>query len=441
MKLVPFVKTGVLTVLVAISLVLSYLLWQGLWQTQPEIGIVSAVSLPVAQYPTLVRGTAPIRVIYERRTGRPQYAVAVPNTPMYERALHELSGLRVLSLRQVTSLGFTSLADAKAPTTVQIEFGSVLGRSTLSLWLPSITRYALPTSGSSIYLFTDGENQTVQLGITSDEAQYLASTNLSPTALRDLADAAIQSDPWKPVSLESASFAPLHPLTMVESEWSLVVPQKTLLVHSFFTNPFALMNIAEKDNTTIWTDGSRIVWLDEGTNELTYQDPVSTPSAVSRFETAASMSSAVISYVHTHGGGLPEDKLLDDPTDSMPGLVAAYTLRPYIAGYPVLDGSQDESITFEQGHVAQFRRPLARLSVERTRKTVQVMDYNELMAHIRSLYQVVPKDITVDLGYDVKRLSTQRALLRPVYLVSEEGVPVWMLDAVTGRAIKGWNIP
>ncbi|MCL6547441.1 MAG: hypothetical protein K6T30_00855 [Alicyclobacillus sp.] len=422
------IKTALLILLVGLSLVLSYLLWNGIWDNSAEVGFGDASSVSPAPHPAYAEVTAPYQVLF---TAGPsgKTGLALPETPLYASWIKRLERLQVSGLHVSGPP-----PKEQGGWAAEFDFGTELARASLEQWLPGIHGYGFGARARQVRLYLVPDAHSVDLTLVADGTSYAGVTNLNPDTFRRLVQEAAARLPAAAINEDDRSFVPAAATQMARERWTTGVPQRTALVHSFFVNPLALTTIRQADQTYIWTDGSRLVWWSPAAGRLTYEDP-NAPSAGPARE--PSLLTAV-SFIQDHGGGPPGLIAFQQGDGLADGSNGIWTFRPYVDGYPVVDGSVDYTVQLEGGRVVEYQRPLFEWGRPVAEQPVQVMGVTGLRAAIAKYLPTTPLNaFDAQLGYAVVPRPGGVVELEPAYSVSEEGIQVLTIDAVNGKPLRG----
>jgi regulatory protein YycH of two-component signal transduction system YycFG len=418
-------RTTLLTLLVLTSLALSYVLWNGNWENQGEVSYTTISGLPVAEYPEYKTVTKPYQIILSRDG---HMSLAAPSTARYQNWLDRLRSMHVYGLRPISQASFD-----KAKTMVTFQFGVDMSYRELMRWVPNLQPSILFKQGHLIYLYQATKTSPVMFAYNSGGALYAASTDLNVDTFTASVENAVAEYPWQNWNPQENSLVSVKGIEIPVYRYRVTTPSVIRLVHSFFVNPQTLTRVKENPHTVLWTDGSRAVWWEQDTGVLTFADP-NIPQSSSPQN---SEPTAVLQYVRDHGGS-PQNAFLF-LTDQSSGS-ESFTLRMYIGGYPLLSGFGDYLIQLQNGHVTQYQRPLNVYTDQLSQKTMKTITAAQLQKILHDLMpSTLTENLTVQLGYIPEPASADVVQLEPAYTIMESGMPLWTIDAVSGKVIKGMN--
>ncbi|KPV42487.1 hypothetical protein [Alicyclobacillus ferrooxydans] len=427
MRVWPVIKTGVLAILVGTSLVLTEELWAGGWGGSGEISYSAEPSLPHASVPAEADVTSPCQIVLSN--GNPQVAaIFMPGTGDYKDWIGRLGAAHIYSLHtgQVPVNSFVR--------SVEFDFGVNLNYADLIRWVPGLQPSVLPKQAQTVYLYQTQSGGPVMLGLVSDSGSYIAQTDLQAAQFASLFHHAILLDPWEVWNRQVGSFVPKTSFDMFDVTIALNSRSVVPLVHSFFVNPQALTSVPESQHTILWTDGSRAVWWDQTKRTLTYADP----NIPGRTGVSTMGVPDILSYIESHGGA-QTNSLLSQST-SVTGTNIDWTLQPYVYGFPLLNSSQSIQLATVGSHIASYQSPVDTWSIE-DRSLVHIIDAAQLG---QILHQLMPStstnELSVQLGYVMENIDSHTGELIPAYVISQSGMQLWEIDAVTGKVLKGMKV-
>ncbi|GLV14757.1 hypothetical protein Heshes_24410 [Alicyclobacillus hesperidum] len=424
------VKTAILVLLVASSMVLSFLLWSDNLQEGSEIGLAQPHSLPIAATPSLAQTIRPYEIDVE--TGD-RHTVIRPGSAAYAFWTGQL-----LTARPMHPIVSTDMPNS-ATLRVSFQFGIPLNGAIGKSWLDGLGQELVGWQCRTIVIYAMPGWSTCSMALIGNDAGgqtqiFMEQTTLSVPSLESTAQSEAAEAPysvWDDFEGESRVPENGHMQRIV---YSYTEPEALPLIQSFFLNPQAITKIQENASTTLWTDGSRAVQIDKGADQLEYEDPNAGASGLHSEDYLTA-----IDFLHAHGGG-PENligfDLLGMLTVNLNGPTLSFA--QFVDGYPILDNAADYNLDIESGHVLEFDRPLWTLSTVVRQTQVSVIGQSQLISSLERLgSRVNVHTFHVELGYVPVRQSMPAGEieLEPAYYVTNNGGDVWVLDAVNGAII------
>jgi regulatory protein YycH of two-component signal transduction system YycFG len=427
-------KTALLVLLVGLSFVLSYTLWQGNWQETSEVAFTDAPGITSAPSPQAGDVAVPYQIVFTA-TDPGLHAVGMPDSPLYTEWMKRLENIQIKGLRPAEA-AWTK----PAALTVEYDLGGTVAVNHIARWLPSpIAKVAPIHSIGRVTLYVARPSakspEQVEIRIDGTDSPYVAETDISAAKFKSDLSVLVKQYPWRTWNAANGPLVPAQDTTLPVVQMTTDTPSVLPLVHSFFVNPRALTRIQEGDRTVLWTDGSQVVWWNQRDQTLTYTDP--NPSRVAA--NAEPDLSDATEFVRNHGGARQNTVLYR--TDDF-GNTSTYYLRTYLNGIPILGENQTYQIELRDGRVVQYQCPLTDLTTRVGESTVKVMGMNRLHQVLTAMLSKLGKgdvrDVTnVELGYYMADSRGATVSLVPAYFVYQAGDLFAVLNAQNGAVLKG----
>lgn len=423
-------KSAVLTLLVVSSLVLSYMLWHGNWTNTAEVGLSALPIIPTAASPVGPEVNRPYQIVVS--SIHPARAVvSVPDSSNYNGWLKRLNSLRFTGLHQVPQW----LRPNKV-NMVECDFGALLSTQELLPIMSGLENSTFSVKASSVILYQASPGGPVSLVLTSQGGTFVAAADVTPRQFATWLKETSKQPSWQTWNLANSNYVPGAGVLVPQLVFQVKTVSEMPMVDSFFVNPQAITRIQESNQSVIWTDGSRAVRWDQKQGDITFEDPnvgVSSPTRVSNIQTA-------LAFIRAHGGS-PSSAVLFSETSFFNGdNTQAYTLQTYVDGYPIIDTLGNYTIELQNGHVLRYERPLLNLGPQISSTLVPVLTGTDLQAVLHKLAPTTARQsLTVQLGYVTESNGPNEVMLSPAYNVSQGGVALWTIDAITGAVLKGMS--
>lgn len=434
-KWIRHAKTVVLTLLVAGSLYLSYLMWHGDWQTPSEVGLTQVAStLPLSTSPTMSDVTAPYEIISTSLTPAGQ-SLSLPGTIAYVKWTGLAASLHIANLHPVASV---PVMNAKAQFQVEFDFGTDIDHANLVKWFPNLSTSGLAVHGSEVTLYSSSSHGgPVLILIQNRTDQYVGETDLSSTAMASLCRTYVQAQPWTTWNAQSGGYVPTQSITVEKKTYNVNRQSILPFVHAFFVDPEVLTRIQENPHMVLWTDGSRAVQWDSAAQTATYQDPNATQGGTS-YEPPLQTATG---FIRIHGGAPAASIAFVNTDPQTDASVSKYTVITYVNGFPILGSTTTYDVEVRQGHIIYYRRPLWTLTTPISQHSVHTLSATAVQSIVHRLLPTTPiSALTFQLGYRVTpggAAGQEEVTLNPVYYVFQSGLLLWTLDAQTGRVLSG----
>ena len=180
-------KTGVLVLLVLLSVILSYLLWSGNLTEGSEIGFVQTSPMPTVTTPDLAHAVRPYRIVVETPQGT---TIANPDSGAYADWTHWLKGVHVLDESPVKEL------PAKLDFEVTFQFGVDLTHTTAGQWLSPFSSLLGNWSGRTIILYKLPQDSLCHVGFVENDEILTMKTDVDASALLTKANEEVAGTPY-----------------------------------------------------------------------------------------------------------------------------------------------------------------------------------------------------------------------------------------------------
>lgn len=428
-------RSLLLSLLVIISLLLSFSIWHGDWLNRSEAGlsgITTTPAVPMASLPMMSSTEVPYQMVL--KTGKqPVYSVELPGSSAYNDWLQRLAALSISGLKPTPQ----STADA-AVSTVQIQFGNTLDRSAIVQLLPALRNDAFAEQMETATLFQTTPAQPVMLELSSpnEPDYYVGRTDMPPQEFQSLLDAAAASSPWVALTTNQVTgYLPAKQLHMQRYVWKDSQPATIPLVHSFFTQPNALTRIQE-GNDVLWTDGSRAVQWSPLTGTMTFNDP----NAATTGSNNANDLEAAVTFIQNHGGSKTGLVPFGPYAEQQAAHAITYVLRPEVGGLPVLAEENTYQVSLTNGHVTKYVRPTIDESAVKSTMTLTLSGGTLASIVSQELKSAHENHLELVLGYAVITDANDKSHLEPAVAVMNGTNIELEVDAVTGQILQGGGV-
>lgn len=428
-------KTGVLVILVSLSMVLSYVLWQGNWQNTGSVSFTETPNLSTLSAPQAVDLTMPYQIAFTSGDSG-LHTVGMPDSSLYNEWMKRLSAIRITNLHPTGPLSVKP-----DDSMVEYSFGVNLTLHDLVQWIPTLAQTPIVMSDIDRVTLVSAKDakKPVQIQFDGLGTSYIGDVDTPADRFQTDVSTLVKQSPWKLWSSVFPTYLPATATTMQVFQIDSAAPSILPLVHSFFVNPQALTRIQESQDTVLWTDGSQVVWWNQSENTLTYADP-NTSRGTSHPMPDIALGAE---FLRNHGG--VRDNTIIVKTDNM-GSSTNYVFRTYINGLPILGDGQDYTMQLQDGRIVHYQRPLPDLTTKMGESTVKVMGVDALVPTLKSLMSAqehmnLQRSLSVELGYYMDKGDPGMVILKPAYYISDAGVLVGILDAQTGAVLKGMTNP
>ncbi|MBX6352034.1 MAG: hypothetical protein IRZ10_01765 [Thermoflavifilum sp.] len=422
------IKNLLLACLVALSMVLSWTLWQGNWLRAADVEVAPRAVTTASPQPQLATAIEPQVVVY---TAKPALASVLPvGGEVWTRWYNWLHAGLIGPMRPVT--GPASSNPVRVAFTYPVALNVLPDASRLSAFgqLP----FAL--AGDALWMVAPSTGGPMYLEVRTQAGWYGAPMAVSAAQAMSEAAEDVSKSGWLPLVAGSASLVPAQGLWMPVTTWSIANTPLAPLVHAFFVNPEVVSRIDPMPGTVMWTDGSRVVRYDAQAGLVHFDDPAVTPTTRSGGGTTSDLEAAA-AFLRNHGG-TPQGVLLTPPSGDGAS-TTDLVFRSYVDGYPLLDAMGEYRVAISGDEVIRCQVSVRRLDQRNSSVSVQVMGAQALRDAIHSTWPKADLGrLSVTLGYHAVAVEGGVRLI-PAYQVVQDGATLGMLDAVTGDLIQGWS--
>lgn len=352
-------KTAILTVLILLSLLQSYLLAYSYPKFEPVTPDEYVKTETPGSQTALSDLLFPAELVLH--LGNQQHTVVYPASELYSDIMDNIKQRSLDGFRKTTTaaLGINWDEVRGKQQGVEVRFRDGLPMNVLqrSLQLKGeippendlITRiwiYAKDTNEVRTILFTDTANtvyEVLKADFTpKDMEKYFAGVGADYPAYK--------------LSASGDYYLPLKPITVPGYRIGYTQSTVDQLKRTFFVDPAVTRNLTERDGSEIYTDGKRGLQLKNEQHWMTYSDPVA-PSD-SRSDVRENLLSAV-QFINQHGGWNGTYALQKVPQRLLP-TNPSFVFRQYYGPYPVMNLRSDNigfiRITLQKEIVSAFER-------------------------------------------------------------------------------------
>lgn len=391
MKRLEEIKTTVLVVLIAVSLLLSGMLWNA----TPHLDSLSSANY-VAPQPVgrAYEAEELVRPAYLRvHTGDGKHFQVRADAALYKKLTADINQWSVYS--------FVPLAwkkeDWETVTSkkrgIELVYGSDVLEDTLGQLL-TIRGQVISgiISASRIWLYSNKENGTVQVLFISDSRQSIiqARISLTPAELEayfhpSLLTELVEQIVYRPFSGKTgapAVYMPKEQTMMYRYRYFYQPITVTQMLSFLFTDAGMAREVTERDGTQIYTNGSQTVSVPQHRAYLLYRNPVQAPKETGEESNLHDSLHAAVLFMNKHGGWPGTYRFIGVDT-ALPGKSGAmiYRFRQHIGPYPLYNKHNGETtivIETAGNTVAQAQYPLRQLDTHFEQTAVRVISGGEI---------------------------------------------------------------
>ena len=356
-------KTAVLTVLVAVSLVQSYLLIYRL----PGTGSVVVSSAGYVRTDEMgelrsVEDTLyPDRMII--RMGEDKHTIFYPDSAFYKLIYARIQA-RDFAAFQVQPVSGADWAKIAADNPgIELSFGTGLPVPLLQKTMRLSADAAFETADiDRIWIYTGSGDEKPRAFFFSADGRDVYEAKQLDLTVQDVLQHVAFGEEWTP-------YTPLNKHTLYVPSKPVVLAEAVLETESFtsdqmqrnlFADPAVTRNIHEQDGSEIYTDSKRSLQIEDEARWMTYTDPAAAPAIEA--DATESVLSAV-DFVNQHGGWngryraeLPGGGNSDNDSDF------SVRFQQYYGSLPILGSGSVRygfiNLILQQGTVSFYERSL-----------------------------------------------------------------------------------
>jgi regulatory protein YycH of two-component signal transduction system YycFG len=433
------IKTGILSVLVGISLIFTYTIWTSVPMNTPtdRPTVLSNVSYgPEKSVNDLVY---PDRVV--AHFGNSKHTILYPGSEGYTMLLKELQKASIYDMKSV-SFGNSDWKTIISGRGLELHFSWNIPFSVINQLFPGIKLIEPKPSCETIYIQFDStlqNNRIVFVSKSSVEEAYEARLGVPMDAFVDLLHDLETKQPQYVLFGNTASqsyYLPKDSLQLPVYRFRLDSFNVEQLTNSFFVDPSLTKKINERDGSFIKTDGSRGVRFSPDINRVQYTDPASDLKDDPVIE--MKQINKAITFSNDHGGIVGEAQLImSSPYLYGPG--TTYVIQNVVHGLPVLGDMEQVIIRMQGNEVVEFDRAIQYRGEQVSTVTKPILSASRLMDVLAKAPSInIPSITQITLAYHPNFLDKRLVELEPVFRIEQPGV-TRVVDAITGDVVERGN--
>jgi len=426
-------KTVLLTVLVAASLIQSYLLAYN----EPKFDTV----IPADYVESELEGTQTelANLLFPKdivlHYGNSEYTVLYPGMIFYSLIMDVVEQRTFEGLRAAGDTVDKAEWIANSTQGIEIRFAGELSLQLLQqlMNLPGDDFSDLEPI-DRIHIYTQPEREEVRVYFAGSRNGVVYEAIRADLTVKDVERfIGFGETRVKYMSLGDGHYIPEKPLPMVEYRLDYRQFTPDQLQRSLFPDPFKTRNLTERDGSEIYTDGKRGLQLSMGQKWMRYTDPAAPAEGVL---TPLDAALASVQFVNRHGGW-NGDYMLEQVSEESAGNERQVTFQHYIGSYlgayPIVGTTSglpfgSIQLTLRNRTVTGYERSTVQVdNAPAQRTSVTLPGGDELL----EIWEKYPDRQLVEQIYPAYRaiLSEEEVLLTPIWALT-------MADG-TVRALPG----
>ncbi|MBO8172142.1 MAG: hypothetical protein H0Z33_09630 [Bacillaceae bacterium] len=441
------IKTILLILLIAVSLILSWMLWN----SEPDYEYIHPSQYvepqPFGEEKKVEEILQPAGIVFHY--GNQLHTRALPGVVhfgyvktesekwyFYDLKPARLTGEEWNRLLNETK-GIEIIFPDEIPVTVLQQYYELQGRienqmeTVNKIWIYENEAEAL----AEVLLISD-ENEKLLRGLTaitlSELENLLSLGNVLPTQIP------LQQEDPLPDQREQTFlrvvYVPEHRVEMRQFRYFYQPITEEQMVRLLFVDPTATRQITERDGTIIYTDGSRGVQVPPNRRTMMYHEPRMDATDLYDINVATQLN-AVVDFVNRNGGWTGQYLLEGIDLSETDEDTATYHFRQYEGSYPIFGTPLREygkmELTTQGTFITEFQRPLFQIDRFMNYETKTLWSGPEIMDmlpvkgidfnQVRNMYP----GYRMEIGHDYLDL-----------------IPVWVIDTEdTGKVFIEETVP
>ncbi|OXM84552.1 YycH family regulatory protein [Paenibacillus rigui] len=351
-------KTAVLVLLVALSLLQTYFLSYNSPKFDPLVQEEYVKADPIGSQATLEDLLFPNEIVMHM--GNQLHTVLYPDTVTYNSVLDNVKQRTLDGFRKTTlaTLGLNWDDVRNKQQGIEVRFRDGVPINVLQRVMQ--LKGELPADNdiiTKIWIFAKDTKDEVRTILFTDTASTVYEVQKADISAKDIERFVTLEGviPYKPMA-NGDYYLPTKPLSFPAYKLPYTSMSVDQLKRSFFVDPAITRNISERDGSEIYTDSKRGLQLKNDQRWMTYSDPVAPVD--SKVDLRDNLLSAV-QFVNQHGGWNGTYVVQKVPQRLLPAN-QAFIFRQYYGSLPVINQRSDNigfiKMALQKGVVSSYER-------------------------------------------------------------------------------------
>lgn len=209
------------------------------------------------------------------------------------------------------------------------------------------------------------------------------------------------------------------------------------LSNSIFTDPMAIRQIQEKDQSVVYTDGSRGLRVNSVQQTIDFTDP--TTDNRQRDLNVQEIVDAAIAFLNRHQSWVGDYVLASFVIDSLENNECTLVFQQQYEGKPIIGidkiSNSQIRIKMKNNRVTRMNRSVSYFEEEEIIKTVSVLGVDQMKTIIERRVEQISGIRDMYIAYYPFNHGEGRVQLQPVWVVEDDHRMVAVFDAETGQEI------
>lgn len=420
-------KTVTLFSLVIISIILSGILLYSTPEYAPLLDMINVDQLDdKTGYFKLEDIIKPLTI--DLSINKNQHKTAYPDDTAFTYAIEWLKGVTITNIEEYSE-NIESIDDVEKDIinkyNMAIRFLDEMPMEYINLLIP-INNDDLQKFNSTqikrVMIFINQETAKLQCMLIGDK-QYIANINIPTWRFADLLEDLVRQKFNNDREIINYS------------KQTLRVAE---LSNSLFADPTAIRQIQERDNSIIYTDGSRSLRINEIYDTMEFSNP--TISSRVQEVNYQQMITNAMDFLNRHQSWVGHYYLAKIEPESKNENEYILVFRQYIEGLPVAinynTNSAEIIIRMKNNQVTKMNRTKTYLGEQIEKTKITLLDLQDMKAIIKRRYGFNDEKDELYLAYYSIKNSTDTVKLTPAWMLTRNGRYVAAFDAQNGQEIR-----
>lgn len=415
--MIEWIKSIVLAVLVFLSVGLSSILWYSTPDYAPLLDALNINQMPEAVSQYKLQDLARPRQITVR-AAQDQQQIFFPDQSAFTSIYKMFEETSVAGIEPLNQDNDT----LSVLPSIEITFFQPMPIEYLNLLFPIDNNDMRKLQGMSfrkLALAVD-RDQDISYWIFDGDEVFFGEADISASELYDM----IESQRSGTIRLPVARFVS-QPIRVQE------------LSNSIFADPMAIRQIQEKDQSVVYTDGSRGLRINSVQHTIDFTDP-KTDNRQRDVNTQEIIEEA-IAFLNRHQSWAGDYVLASFAVDSFENNECTLVFQQQYQGKPIIGlnaaNHTQIRIKMKNNRVTRMNRSISYLEEEELLKTVSILSIEQMKTIIERRVDLINEMYDMYIAYYPFNDGEGRIQLQPVWVIENDNHMIAIFDAETGQEI------
>ncbi|OEF97343.1 two-component system activity regulator YycH [Desulfuribacillus alkaliarsenatis] len=414
------IKTGILSILVITSILMSSMLWYSAPSYAPLLTVMNIEQTQTSSTQYNLDDIVIPREFVAIEEGV-EYSRVHPSSNVFNTIYDRIKSLNITNVELVEEA--YQLDGITSNRAIEMRFFNKMPVEYLGLVfrIDSNELNKLDTLVHKVTLFYDNDEDRSRILFEGSQI-YIANTNITEGRLAEI------------INLASSTAAQ----RLQATDFAKQTIRVTELSNSLFPDPTAIRQIEEVGQSVIYTDGSRGLRINHRLQTLDYTDP----TAEYRYREVdfATMVQEAIKFLNRHHSLVGNYILAQAIEVSRENNEYTLVFQQQYNGYPILSTRElaisEISLKMKNNRVIRMNHASIYLGQELERSVVNVISAEDIKTIIERRIDISDNTHDIYLGYYPVNVDEETIQLRPVWVLTHGSVTRNVFDAVTGQEIR-----